>query len=64
MPPYSHSSSAAASSVDMISDRYEIVRTLGEGAFGRTFLARDVQAGRIQVTYDTNGSQYAIIPSY
>jgi serine/threonine protein kinase len=29
----------------MIADRYEIVQTLGQGAFGRTFLARDTQGG-------------------
>jgi serine/threonine protein kinase len=30
----------------LIADRYEVLRTLGQGAFGRTFLARDREAGR------------------
>src|SRR5688572_28064564 len=30
----------------LIADRYEIARTLGQGAFGRTFLARDRQTER------------------
>jgi len=29
----------------LIADRYEVLRTLGQGAFGRTFLARDREAG-------------------
>ncbi len=29
-----------------IADRYEVLRTLGQGAFGRTFLARDHQSSR------------------
>lgn len=29
-----------------IAGRYEVLRTLGQGAFGRTFLARDPEAGR------------------
>jgi serine/threonine protein kinase len=29
-----------------IAGRYEVVRTLGRGAFGRTFLARDLEQGR------------------
>ena len=30
----------------MIAERYEIVRAIGHGSFGRTFLARDTVAGR------------------
>ncbi len=30
----------------LIAGRYEVLRTLGQGAFGRTFLARDQQGGR------------------
>lgn len=30
----------------VISDRYAVLRTLGQGAFGRTFLARDRESGR------------------
>ncbi len=30
----------------VIDGRYEVLRTLGQGAFGRTFLARDREAGR------------------
>jgi serine/threonine protein kinase len=30
----------------LIAGRYEILRTLGQGAFGRTFLARDRETGR------------------
>ncbi|MFN2315351.1 MAG: serine/threonine protein kinase [Gemmatimonadales bacterium] len=30
----------------LIAGRYEVLRTLGQGAFGRTFLARDTVAGR------------------
>ena len=30
----------------LIASRYEVQRTLGQGAFGRTFLARDREAGR------------------
>src|SRR5687768_8256087 len=42
----------------MIADRYDIVRTLGQGAFGRTFLARDAQAGRLVAIkmLDTRGA--------
>ncbi|HKS04671.1 MAG TPA: serine/threonine-protein kinase [Gemmatimonadaceae bacterium] len=31
----------------LIADRYEITRTLGKGAFGQTFLARDTQGDRM-----------------
>lgn len=31
----------------LVADRYEVVRTLGSGAFGRTLLARDRTAGRL-----------------
>lgn len=30
----------------LIAGRYEVLRTLGQGAFGRTFLARDTEVGR------------------
>jgi len=33
-------------SLPMIADRYSVLRTLGQGAFGRTLLARDEQSGR------------------
>jgi serine/threonine protein kinase len=31
---------------EVVGNRYEVLRTLGQGAFGHTFLARDAQAGR------------------
>jgi hypothetical protein len=41
----------------LVGGRYEIVRTLGQGAFGRTFLARDRESDRIVAIklHDTRG---------
>jgi len=35
-----------SAAVPLIANRYEVIRTLGQGAFGRTFLARDAETGR------------------
>src|SRR5262245_17469564 len=36
-----------ASAPDLIGDRYEVVRPLGQGSFGHTYLARDRRLGRM-----------------
>jgi serine/threonine protein kinase len=43
---YNNSAMSDDAAGRIIADRYEIVRTLGQGAFGRTFLARDTGRGR------------------
>src|SRR5688572_23095569 len=45
------------SAAEVVGGRYEIVRTLGQGAFGHTFLARDRQQDRIVAikVLDTRG---------